>query len=203
MIHIDWQHLLTQYGYLAILVGTFLEGESILILGGYAAHQGYLFLPHVLLAAFAGSFFGDQLYFAVGRMYGRAFLATRPAWRARVARVNGLLQRYQTAYILGFRFLYGLRTLSPFVLGAGPVKTLRFVLLNAAGAILWTLTIGSIGYAFGEMVTLMLGRAKHYEAYVLGAILVIGIVVTVTLHRRAKHRSQRPAAVEPPPIAEL
>src|SRR5688572_33421924 len=37
--------LLDHYGYLAVLVGTVLEGETILILGGFAAHQGYLHLP--------------------------------------------------------------------------------------------------------------------------------------------------------------
>ena len=33
---------LSSYGYPALLIGTFLEGETILVLGGLAAHQGYL-----------------------------------------------------------------------------------------------------------------------------------------------------------------
>lgn len=37
--------LLDHYGYLAVLVCNVLEGETILILGGFAAHQGYLQLP--------------------------------------------------------------------------------------------------------------------------------------------------------------
>ena len=37
------------YGYWAILAGTVLEGETVLILGGLAAHQGYLELAWVLL----------------------------------------------------------------------------------------------------------------------------------------------------------
>lgn len=195
MMHIDWQALLTNYGYLAVLVGTFFEGESILVMGGYAAHQGYLSLSGVLVAAFMGSFFGDQLYFVIGRMYGRQFLATRPAWQARVLRVDKLLARYQTIYILGFRFLYGLRTISPFVLGTGRVTASRFVFLNAVGAILWTLSVGLLGYAFGEMVTRYLGFAKAYEAYLFGGVIALGLGVAVVLHNRAKRRAHTAAPV--------
>ena len=48
-------HLIDQFGYWAILAGTFLEGETILVLAGFAAHQGYLRLDLVILAAFIGS----------------------------------------------------------------------------------------------------------------------------------------------------
>ena len=47
------------YGYAAILIGTFLEGETILVLGGFAAHRGYLSLPWVIVAAFAGTLSGE------------------------------------------------------------------------------------------------------------------------------------------------
>jgi len=59
----DLQSIVENYGYAAILIGTFLEGETILVLAGLAAHQGYLILTWVILAAFAGSLCGDQLFF--------------------------------------------------------------------------------------------------------------------------------------------
>ena len=61
------QSLIDTYGYLAILVGTFFEGETILVLGGFAAYRGYLHLPWVIIAAFVGSLCGDQLFFFLGR----------------------------------------------------------------------------------------------------------------------------------------
>ena len=59
----DLQSIIENYGYAAIFIGTFLEGETILILAGLAAHQGYLVLTWVILAAFLGSLCGDQLFF--------------------------------------------------------------------------------------------------------------------------------------------
>ncbi len=61
------QELVSNYGYLAIGVGTFLEGETILVLGGLAAHRGFLQLPWVVACAFLGAFSGHQLYFHIGR----------------------------------------------------------------------------------------------------------------------------------------
>jgi membrane protein DedA with SNARE-associated domain len=49
------ESIIETYGYWALLVGTFFEGETVLVLGGFAAHRGYLTLPWVILAAFIGS----------------------------------------------------------------------------------------------------------------------------------------------------
>lgn len=40
--------VISEYGYLAILVGTFLEGVTILVLGAVAARFGYLELPWLM-----------------------------------------------------------------------------------------------------------------------------------------------------------
>ena len=42
---LELSSLLQHYGYLAIFVGTFVEGESMLLLGSFAAHKGYLSMP--------------------------------------------------------------------------------------------------------------------------------------------------------------
>ncbi|MCJ7556973.1 MAG: DedA family protein, partial [Gammaproteobacteria bacterium] len=63
--------------------------------------------------------------------------------------------------ILGFRFIYGLRTLTPFLLGAGMVSPLRFFVLNLPGSMVWTLAIGLLGYAFGITLEAILGDLKH------------------------------------------
>ena len=80
------EELIQRFGYLAILVGTFLEGETVLLLGGFAAHRGYLDLVGVMAAAFAGSLTGDWLYFEIGRRKGMAFLKTSRMARARRSR---------------------------------------------------------------------------------------------------------------------
>jgi membrane protein DedA with SNARE-associated domain len=57
------ESFLAKYGYLAILLGSVFEGETIMIMGGFSAHRGYLdLLPWVVLAGFAGNFIQNQVY---------------------------------------------------------------------------------------------------------------------------------------------
>lgn len=74
------EQLVTDYGYLAILIGTFLEGEVILVIGGFLVHRGYLDLPVVIAVAFIGTLVGDQLYFNLGRTRGKRFTAKNGPW---------------------------------------------------------------------------------------------------------------------------
>lgn len=183
------ESLIAQYGYLAVLVGTFLEGETILVLAGFAAHRGLLHLPGVMLAAFVGSLASDQIFFFLGRRHGEALLARKPAWRPRLARARGLLNRYNTALILTFRFLYGLRNITPIALGMSDVSTPRFVLLNAIGAAVWSIAIALFGWFVGEAARQMLGHLQRYERAVGGAIVAIGVGLWIWHHLAARRRA--------------
>ena len=171
------QQLITDYGYLAILIGTFLEGETILILGGFASHRGYLELPWVVVSAFIGTLAGDQFYFYLGRKHGQNWLNKRPAWKAKSGKVYALLDRHQLWLILGFRFLYGLRTITPFIVGTSRISPIRFLFLNGLGAGLWAIVIGVSGYLFGQALELLIGDIRHYEMWLFGLLAGIGLLV--------------------------
>jgi len=184
------ESLIETYGYGTVLVGTFLEGETILVLGGFAAHRGYLALPWVILAAFIGSLCGDQLFFYLGRKHSQAILERRPSWKARVDKAQRLVGRFQTPLILVFRFLYGLRTVLPFVIGMSSVPTGQFVFLNAVGALVWAVVVGTGGYLFGNALQIILGNLKHYEFMVFGIIAAVGALIWMFyLYRRRIHKS--------------
>jgi len=170
----NFEHLVISYGYPAILIGTFLEGETILILGGFAAHQGYLELPLVMLAGFLGTFFGDQLYFHIGRRKGIEFIEERPHWQVRTDRIFHLLHRHQVLLILGFRFVYGIRTVTPFILGASGIGVARYLVLNLIGAIVWTVAVCALGYFVGQAAEHFLQQVKHYELWIFGGIIILG-----------------------------
>lgn len=171
------------YGYYAILVGTFLEGETILVIGGFLAHRGYLALPGVVVAAFLGTLFGDQLYFYIGRTKGIPLLERRPAWKRKSERLLKLLRRHEVLLILGFRFLYGLRAVTPFLIGASGITPLRYTVLNVAGAAVWATAIGIAGYLVGHTLELVLDEVKRYELWIAAAIA--GIAAIAWLVRRA------------------
>jgi membrane protein DedA with SNARE-associated domain len=170
------EHLIATYGYLAVAVGSFLEGETVLVVAGFAAHRGYMDFRCVVLAAFLGSLAGDQLYFFLGRKHGAALLARRPRWQARAAKVHRLLERRPALFIIAFRFgiVWGFRTVAPFVIGMSHVPTSRFALFNTIGAAAWALSVGALGYFFGHALQLVLGDVKRFELEAFLFLVAVG-----------------------------
>lgn len=182
------ESLIQTYGYIVIFFGTLVEGETILVSGGFASHQGYLQLPWVILIAFLGGCSGDFLFFYLGRWHGHLILTRHPIWYARVLKVFGMLERYHTILILSMRFLYGLRMITPFALGMSRISTGRFLVLNAIGALIWAVVGGTAGYLFGEVLDHMTGDLRHYEQAILAAIILLGLLVgSVYWYRRKSH----------------
>jgi membrane protein DedA with SNARE-associated domain len=183
------ESIVDTYGYLAVLIGTFVEGETVLVLGGFAAHRGYLNLQGVVLAAFIGSFCGDQLFFFLGRRHSQTILAKRPSWKARLDKAKNLLERFGTPFILAFRFLYGLRTVSPFMIGMSSIPTPKFVLLSAVSAFVWACGVGAGGYFFGHALEIAIGDVKHYEVQIFGIIAIAGASIwSLYFYRRGKSK---------------
>ena len=186
------EELIARFGYLAVLAGTFFEGETVPVLAGFAANQGLLRLDLVMLCAFAGSFCGDQLWFWVGRRYGKKWLAKHPKSAAAADKVGRLLDRWGDWFVLSFRFLYGLRAVSPVAIGLSSISALRFAVLNLISAAVWAVAVGSLGYAFGQAIEGMMGRLKVWEHRILAAA-AIALAVYV-LHRVVKARLQKKKA---------
>lgn len=181
------ESLIHDYGYFAIIVLTFFEGETIVILAGVAAHLGLLELQWVIVSALAGSFSGDQLFYYVGRHWGPKIIAKRLSWQVGAEKVYKHLRRHQDFLILTFRFYYGLRNVTPFAVGSAQVPRLRFFTLNLIGAIAWANVFAFSGYLLGETFKLFLDDYHRYALYLLGGLVLIGMtiwLITLIRHRR-------------------
>ena len=177
--------LVTQLGYVAIFIGTFLEGETILALGGLAASYGYLTFVYVCGVAALGAFLGDQLCFFIGRRYGGRILARFPSLAAKAPRVQALVRRWDALAVIVLRFLYGLRIAGPLVIGSCGIPPWRLALFNFIGALIWAPIVAGIGYFAGQALEYWIGRLKHVQIVVLMAVvLAVMLFWLVTRLRR-------------------
>ena len=179
--------LIAQFGYPALAVGMLFEGETVLVLGAFMAHRGYLDLPVVIAIAFLVTFASDQFFFWMGRTRGVKLLESRPAWRPGVERAQSLLHRNKTFLSIAFRFMYGLRTVMPFVFGLSRFDPRRFAVLNFIGALLWALIFGIAGYLFGQLMELILTDVSKYETRIILFILIPGALFLLY----SRYRNQR------------
>ena len=183
---VDLAGLIDSYGYAAVFIGSFLEGETILALAGLAAYRGYLDLAIVIVLATIAGFLGDQFYFFLGRYHGHKVLARYPRMQLRAQRFDAMLSRWHAPVIIGIRFMYGFRIVGPILLGMGRVPVWKFMLYNFIGAALWAPLVAGIGYTFGSVVKSALGHLKRYEIYVFGTVLVIGLLFALYHYHRER-----------------
>jgi membrane protein DedA with SNARE-associated domain len=186
------EYFIRTYGYWTLLFGTFIEGETILLLGGVSAQMGYLDIRWVIVIAFIGSFSGDQVYFHIGRWKGQELLARYPKWQAKAHRVYHYLERYHDLIMIGFRFVYGIRILTPIVLAMNPkIKTSRFVVFNAIGAMIWSIVVAGGGYLFGGAIQIVLKNIKDFEiVFFCGTALIVTVVFLYRRHQKKKFEEE-------------
>jgi membrane protein DedA with SNARE-associated domain len=181
--------LIHTYGYIGVLIGTFLEGETTLLLAAFAAQQGYMELPYVMAAASIGSFCGDQSFFWLGRKRRSKTLARHPSLAGKIEKAQSLMERYRRLVMFFFRFMYGLRTVIPFAIGMSKISAAEFITFSTMSSVVWAVLVAGAGYLFGNALESLLGDVKRYELIVLGAIAATGAVVWIIWLYRRKPKS--------------
>jgi membrane protein DedA with SNARE-associated domain len=206
-------HLIATYGYLAIAVvialestGLPLPGETVLVLGAlYAAHHGHS-ITAVVASAAAGAMLGDNVGYWIGREFGYRLLL-RYGSRiglspSKIKLGQFLFLRHGSKVVFLGRFVAVLRVLAAVLAGVNRMDWRRFLLANAAGAVLWASAVGFGAYVFGRAV-------MHVTAPIGIALLLIGLaaIVGALLFVRA-HEAKLEAEAEralpgplPPPLS--
>jgi len=185
------EELLQSWGYVAILIGTFLEGETIVIFAGVFASQGMMSLPLVFATALFGTFFGDQVYFTIGKRWGARLLYSHPTLKRKTRSVFRLLKKYETGFILSFRFIYGLRNVSPFVIGMNGIAHPRFAALNFLAAFAWATIFAGGGYVLGKTLESFVGKLHGMILLIILGIVVFFSVLSIVINRLRGNRDPR------------
>jgi membrane protein DedA with SNARE-associated domain len=187
-VNLDLPALIQSHGYLVLVIGCLLEGETLLALAGFAAHEGYLHLPTVIAVAAAAGFVGDQIFFWIGRRHGDWALARLPSVSTHVQRVHRLIERWGALVVVLVRFAYGLRIAGPVIIGTSRFSAVQFAIYNALGAVLWATLIASLGWLFGRTIERLLGDIHRFELWALGLAFVAFVIWLV--HRRFAARQR-------------
>jgi membrane protein DedA with SNARE-associated domain len=194
--------LFARYGYAVVFVGVFLEnsglpvpGETALLAGAALAHYGRLSLPRVIATAIVAAILGDNLGFFVGRRLGRGLIERHGRriglTQSRLAQFNGFFARHGAKTVFIARFITGLRVFCAVLAGASELRWPTFLFYNATGAIVWSTTIGLVGYALGESWD----RLEHLvgRSGLIAFVIVVALALFAVLRARRTPDQQMPA----------
>jgi len=178
------EHIVLRYGLVAVLVGAAIEGDFTLILAGVAAHLGYFPFPLAVGAGAIGSFVGDLAWYTLGRLRGPRFRAGR-LYRRVGHRIESLARRMGPAELLAARFVYGTKAASMLFWGLHNLALAKFALIDGIGALMGTAVFIGLGYLVSGSATLLLGKVRRVQFWLLGA-LVAGVLLVVIINWTAK-----------------
>jgi membrane protein DedA with SNARE-associated domain len=194
-------YLSVPWGYVIVGVATFLEnsvgagvivpGETLVILGGFYARVGDLWLPLVALVAVVGAILGDNVGYWIGRRFGHGFVERHGRklfiTPERLERVEGYYGSHGGKTVFLGRFVPFVRSVGFIVAGVAEMPWRRFLLYDVAGAVIWGIANSALGYLAGA----------SYEKWAPYAGLGIGVVLLLliggsTLARRRRKQSKGP-----------
>jgi membrane protein DedA with SNARE-associated domain len=183
------QGLLSQWGYGVIFVAMLLEsagvplpGETVTLLGGYAAGSGQLNALAVMAAAASGAILGDNVGYWVGRRAGWPLLLRVGRLLGRSPEQMDSLRsqflRHAGKSVLMGRFVAVLRVLAGPMAGAVGMPYGRFLLCNCAGGILWAVTMVGLAWLGGRWIPFD-QMVKGVLQFGLGALLLLVVILLV------------------------
>lgn len=182
-----WKELLITYKYWVVILGALIEGEMVLLVAAGTAYHQYLDLSLVMLIAFIGAVIHDTLLFFVGRLFGEQ-IQRRASKKAtgRLSKAITMIEKYNNLFIMSFRFIYGVRTITPIVIGTTHIKLPRYMAMISISAAIWAITISYLGYTCAMALEAVLENFDLYKKYLaIGlAIIIAGIYVVIKFRKR-------------------
>ena len=183
------EDLLNTWGYGVVFAAMVLEsaglplpGETVTLLGGYAAGSGHLNLAGVIAAASSGAMVGDSIGYWVGRRAGWPLLLRVGRWlrqspeQMETLRIQ-FLNHAGKSVLLG-RFVAVLRVVAGPMAGAVGMPYGRFLVFNCTGAVLWATTMVSLAWLGGRWIPFQ-RMVEGVLQFGIGALVLVALIVAV------------------------
>lgn len=167
------EHLLVQYGYVLICLGSIIEGDATLLAASFLANRGHFNVVYVMLIGAIASTLFNEAAFHTARRAGKPFFERQAAKHRRYRGVQDWVCRRSVLLLLFSRYIFGFRMAIPIACGAVGMRPLVFAVVNAAGAVLWVVPLCMIGYAFGHALSAFWAGVRYYEWHIAVAFLVL------------------------------
>jgi membrane-associated protein len=152
-----------------LVVTPFLPGDSLLFVAGAIAAVGGMDIVMVTATLVVAALCGDNVNYWVGRWAGKSIFS-KYLNPAHLQRTQAFYERHGGKTIILARFMPIVRTYAPFVAGIGAMPYMRYLAYCVAGALLWVVSLCTVGYFFGNIPAV-----KNNLTVVIVVIVLISI----------------------------
>lgn len=171
-----------------LVVMPLLPGDSLLFsVGLLASASGQLSLTTVIPLMIIAALLGDQLNYYIGRNFSEWVKSREKILflkREHIEKTEAFYAQYGSKMVILARFVPIVRTVAPFVAGAGRMSYPVYLIYGILGACLWVISITFAGYFLGDNAWIK----DNFEKVVLGivGVSVLPIIIGVLRQKFAK-----------------
>ncbi len=172
-----------------LLLGFFLPGDSLLFVVGIFAARGSFAIGTVILLIFLAGVAGDILGYFIGSRLGRRVFEMKSRFifnRENLLRTEEFFKQYGKITFIFERFIPGVRAVAPLLAGVGEMPFRTFILFDALGTALWSLSVTLLGFYLGSVIP----NVDTYLLPVIFIVLVVSILPTVIAYGRHKRKKK-------------
>jgi len=180
---------LAHHGYILLFVVVLAEAVGLpapaalaLVAGGAAAAAGTLSTSAAFLLAIVALLLGDTLLYVLGRYTGWALLGFLCKVSANPE--SCILRSAESFYkrgkvtLLFAKFIPGVNSMAPPLAGSMKMRPLQFLRLDLAGATLYVLAYGGLGFLFRNFLA-ALTRGFHAASHIMTEALVAAVIAYI------------------------
>lgn len=168
-----------------------LPGDSLLFAAGaLAASTGALNVWLIILLLIVAALLGDNINYFVGKYLGGQIKQRERVLflkREYLERTEAFYAKHGGKTVIMARFIPIIRTVAPFVAGAGSMTYPKYILYCVLGALLWVPTLTLLGYFFGNITFVK----QNFELVIFG---IIGLSVLPVMWGIVKSKFLTPKA---------
>ncbi len=159
--------------YLGILIAAAVEGDVVYSGAVVMVYLGRLSPVGVLISGSLGGWAGDQFFFYLARGHARQWLDRFDSITRRRKIIQSRMRKHATKFLLGLRFLPGLRIAIPIACAYAGISPVRFSGLSLISAIAWASAIMFVITTLGPTSLAAFG-IKAWWTPVIPAVLIVG-----------------------------
>jgi len=160
-------------------LGLPIPSELILMAAGSLIASGSLRLVPVLVLSVSCYLLGDIIWFEAGRHWGSGIIRILTVFsedpKSSAQRARDIFTKWGMIAVAVVKFVPGIDILIPPLAGIQGLSRRSFIVLDAAGSLVWCCAYVSCGYFFAERVTMVaawMGRFGNIVIIAIGGPLV-------------------------------
>ena len=148
---------LSTYGYIILAFYSFGGGMVALIGAGILSSMGKMDITTSIFVATLFNFIGDSVLFYLAQTNKKEVMGYMHKHKRKIAYTNLLMRKYGWLAVFLQKYIYGVKTLVPIVMGLTKYEFKKFVTLNFFASILWGLIVGLVSFYFSTAVRAWMG----------------------------------------------